>query len=37
MPHQSKLSSAIVVALRIANPNEKAHATLDIVAAWRAA
>ena len=36
MPHQSTLSSAIVVALETANPHEKAHATRDIVAAWRA-
>ena len=36
MPHQSTLSSAIVSALETANPHEKAPATRDIVAAWRA-
>jgi uncharacterized ferritin-like protein (DUF455 family) len=36
MPHQSTLSSAIVIALETANPHEKALATRDIVAAWRA-
>ena len=36
MPHQSTLSSAIVSALATANPHEKARATRDIVAAWRA-
>ena len=35
MPHQSTLSSAIVIALETANPHEKALATRDIVAAWR--
>ena len=36
MPHQSTLTSAIVIALETANPHEKALATRDIVAAWRA-
>ena len=36
MPHQSTLSSAIVIALETANPHEKALATRDVVAAWRA-
>ena len=36
MPHQSTLSSAIVVALETANPHEKAHATQYFIAAWRA-
>ena len=36
MPHQSTLSSAIVVSLETANPYEKAHATRAIAAAWRA-
>ena len=36
MSHQSTLSSSIVAALETAEPHEKANATRQIVAAWRA-
>ena len=36
MQHQSTISYAIVAAFETANPHEKAHATRNIVAAWRA-